>query len=34
MPWILWLYFLGMLGVGVYLVVSGWKAKAGSIEQN
>ena len=25
MPWIMWLYFLPMLAIGVRLVVSGWK---------
>ena len=27
MPWVMWLYFLFMLGMGLYLIVNGWKDK-------
>ena len=27
MPWIMWIYFIVMLGIGVYLIVTGWKEK-------
>ncbi len=27
MPWIMWLYFLPMIGLGLYLVLSGLKDK-------
>lgn len=27
MPWIMWLYFVPMVGLGVYLVASGCKEK-------
>jgi hypothetical protein len=34
MPWALWVYFVAMLGIGVCLIVSGWKREMeGRIEQ-
>ncbi len=30
MPWIMWLYFLSMVGLGIYLIASGLKRTAES----
>ena len=28
MPWIMWIYFITMIGIGIYLLITGWKEKA------